>query len=303
MVPTPDRPRPSADARAPRARVSPPPLPAARRAPAPIPAPAPKPVVVPEKPPYFKWAFVNPFNLSLLAGGLGAAALTLNPLLALAAVGFEAIWLVNHDNAILRKLVWDPRYEKLKLDAAAQARYARIQGLRQEERERVEEMAFLHLEIQRLAAQNPSLTGDLLRTELKKTDRLVDAFIDMAVTSARYEQYLRSVDIEALDDDRARLEARIAEGTAGEHHLDIAKKNLAIILKRQEKMKEIRRYLDVARGQLDLIENSFRLIADQIVTMQSPQQLTGQLNELLDGVEAIKQTTIEADTLFATLNS
>ncbi len=62
-------------------------------------------------------------------------------------------------------------------------------------------------------------------------------------------------------------------------------------------MKEIRRYLDVARGQLDLIENSFQLIADNIVTMQSPQELSGQLNELLDGVESIRQTAAESETL------
>ena len=60
-------------------------------------------------------------------------------------------------------------------------------------------------------------------------------------------------------------------------------------------MKEIRRYLDVARGQLDLIENSFQLIADQIVTMQSPQELSGQLNELLDGVESIRQTAVDTE--------
>ena len=62
-------------------------------------------------------------------------------------------------------------------------------------------------------------------------------------------------------------------------------------------MKEIGRYLDVARGQLDLIENSFQLIADQIVTMQSPQELSGQLNELLDGVESIRQTAVETEAM------
>ena len=36
-------------------------------------------------------------------------------------------------------------------------------------------------------------------------------------------------------------------------------------------MHEIQSYMGVARGQLDLIENTFQLIADQIVTMQSPQ--------------------------------
>jgi hypothetical protein len=62
-------------------------------------------------------------------------------------------------------------------------------------------------------------------------------------------------------------------------------------------MQEIRSYLSVARGQLDLIENSFQLIADQIVTMQSPQELSGQLDELLDGVEAIRQTAQDTEKI------
>jgi hypothetical protein len=53
----------------------------------------------------------------------------------------------------------------------------------------------------------------------------------------------------------------------------------------------------VARGQLDLIENSFQLIADQIVTMQSPQELSGQLDELLNGVEAIRETARDTEAL------
>ena len=64
-------------------------------------------------------------------------------------------------------------------------------------------------------------------------------------------------------------------------------------------MQEIRSYLSVARCQLDLIENSFQLIADQIVTMQSPQELSGQLDELLDGVEAIRQTAQDTEKILS----
>ena len=109
------------------------------------------------------------------------------------------------------------------------------------------------------------------------------------------------MDVDALDENRARLEREIESGEAGDPQVDLSRKNLAIILKRLEKMQEIRRYLDVARGQLDLIENSFQLIADQIVTMQSPQELSGQLNELLDGVESIRQTAVETDAMLGTL--
>ena len=289
---TPDRPRP---ARQP-ARVTPPPLPGTIKPRPPVTAP-PAGEAMPEKPSYLKFAFANPYNLALLGGSLAAAVLTLNPLIALAGLGLETIWLVNSDNSVLRRFVWDPKFERLRQEAEAAARAARIQTLSEWDRTRVENLVARQVDINRLAAQNPSFTGDLLRSELTKTERLVEAFIDMAVTSARYEAYLASVDLTALDADRARLERDVKFCREDDPQLDLLKKNLAIILKRQDKMREIRRYLDVARGQLDLMENSFQLIADQIVTMQSPQALSGQLDELLDGVETIRQTTREADAL------
>ncbi len=71
--------------------------------------------------------------------------------------------------------------------------------------------------------------------------------------------------------------------------------------RRKAKYGEIRGYLSSARGQLELIENSFRLLADQIVTMQSPTELGGQLDELMDGVEAVRQTTRDTEKLLQTL--
>jgi hypothetical protein len=303
----PDRPKATIPAR-PQAggRQTPPPIPGPGR-PAPSPV-VPHPVVappapLPDKAPYLRFAFANPYNLALLGGSIAAAVLTVNPLIAVAGLGLEAIWLVNHDNGVLRKLVWDPRFEEMKRQAREQERQARISLLGTPDRVRVDDLLGRHAEIQRLAAQNPSLTGDLLRSELKKTDKLVEAFIDLAVTSARYDSYLRSVDVDGLEADRVRLEGDIKAGQEANRPADLARKNLAIIMKRQEKMKEIQRYLDMARGQLDLIENSFQLIADQIVTMQSPQELSGQLNELLDGVESIRQTAAETDAILSTLGA
>jgi hypothetical protein len=255
-----------------------------------------------EKRPYLKYAFSNPYNLSLFGGLLAAAGLTLNPFLALMAVGLESLWLLYApDSKRLRHLLWDPRFDQVRQALLAQERGQRLGLLAAPERKRVDALMARQAEIHRLAAQNPSFTGELLRSELTKTERLVDAFIDMAVTSARYDAYLRSVNVDAIDEDRERLERDIESGQDSGLPVDLAKKNLAIILKRLEKMKEIRRYLDVARGQLDLIENSFQLIADNIVTMQSPQELSGQLNELLDGVESIRQTAAETDAMIGTL--
>ena len=251
-----------------------------------------------EKRSYLKAAFANPYNLTLLAGGLAASALTLNPLLAIVTVGLEILWVVNAPGSKkLQEWLWDPSFDKEEQARLEAERAERLKNLDEADRERVIELLARQQDIHSLAAQNPSFTGELLRTELQKTDRLVEAFIEMANTCSRYDAYLDSVDLSELEKDRRRWEliARNEDHVASE--TEIAQKNLAVINKRFDKMKEIHHYLTVARGQLDLIENSFQLISDQIVTMQSPQELTGQLDELLDGVESIKQTAADTERL------
>jgi len=248
--------------------------------------------------PYLKAAFANPYNLSLFIGGLLAAGVTVSPFLAVIVICLEALWLVFAPGSkLLQQTLWDPQFDKERMARDEAARAARLQVLADHDRLRVDDLSARQQEINNLAAQNPSFTGELLRTELGKTDRLVEAFIDMAVTCSRYEQYLESVDLSELERDRQRWERAVKKGGETDEETNIARKNLAIIMKRLDKVKEIHRYLMVARGQLDLIENSFRLIADQIVTMQSPQELSGQLDELLDGVESIKQTAADTERL------
>lgn len=255
-----------------------------------------------EKRSYVKLAFKNPYNLSLLLGGVAASILTVNPIPALVALGGEALWLLHApDSRFLRKVWWDPQFEKMRLAFEAQQRELRMQTLPSEERERIFRMVDRESQINRLAAQNPTFTGDLLRTELVKTQKLVDSFIDMAVTCSRYEQYLGDVDLNALDKDRQRWQARAASDKTPDAERDIAKKNLAVLDKRLEKLRDIRNYLGVARGQLDLIENSFQLISDQIVTMQSPTELSGQLDDLLTGVESVQETARDTENILNAL--
>jgi hypothetical protein len=249
-----------------------------------------------EKRSYAKKAFANPYNLSLLAGGLVASALTLNPLLAVVTLGLEVLWITNAPGSKkLREWLWDPSFEAEERAQEEAARAEQLKNLEEHDRQRVIDLIARQEEINSLAEQNPSFTGELLRTELTKTDRLVEAFIEMAATCGRYEYYLESVDVGDLERERRRWENIVKTQDKRSAETQIASKNLAIIMKRFDKMKEIRHYLMLARGQLDLIENSFQLIADQIVTMQSPQELTGQLDELLDGVESIKQTAADTE--------
>jgi hypothetical protein len=258
----------------------------------------------PEKPSYFKYALVNPYNLTLLGGAIVASVLTLNPLIAVAALGVEGLWLLHGSQSrFMQRMLWDPLYEKEKLEFEQRKRMAQVEKLSHGGRQRVMTLIEKEKQIQQLAMQNPSFTGELLRTEIAKTHNLVNSFIDLAVTCARYEQYLASVDVGQLGNTQTHWEKYIetATGKADALELDIARKNLMIIKKRIERVDEIRRYLKIAYGQINLIENSFQLLADQIVTMQSPNELSGQLDELLDGVESIKETAKETEQILKTL--
>ncbi|HET7711761.1 MAG TPA: hypothetical protein VFL80_07500, partial [Thermoanaerobaculia bacterium] len=83
-----------------------------------------------EKRPYLKMAFRNPYNLSLFLGGIAASILTLNPIPALIAVGGEALWLLHApESKRLRRLLWDPRFEKVRLAIEEQEREEKIRTL------------------------------------------------------------------------------------------------------------------------------------------------------------------------------
>ena len=113
---------------------------------------------------------------------------------------------------------------------------------------------------------------------------------------------LTNEDRDELKSDRDHYSKAVRDGQPDDQRTQIANKNLEIVEKRLERMGEIGRYLNVATDQLDLIENSFQLIADQIVTMQSPKELSGQLDELLDGVEAIRETALDTERILGPID-
>ena len=65
-----------------------------------------------EAPPYAKYAFVNPYNLSLLAGAGSASLLTGHWWIGLCAVAAEAVWMLfAPDSRLLRKTWFDPIWD------------------------------------------------------------------------------------------------------------------------------------------------------------------------------------------------
>ncbi len=252
-----------------------------------------------KKVPYAKYAFLNPYNLSLLAGASTVAAATQNWFLGVVTLGAEALWMLFAPGSkLLRKTVWDKKHAAVLAEAENERLNTLVRTLPADEAVRCVGLRTKKDQIDKMCAENPAFTLDLLRNELNKLDQLVRSFIDMSAGCVRYLEYLRTIDLDGIEKDIRRYTHLVDNATDDDkERRALAMKNLGVLQARKAKVAEIRKYLVTVRGQQDLIENTFKLLADQIVTMRSPQELSGQLDELIDGVEAVRQTTRETDSL------
>lgn len=247
--------------------------------------------------PYRKYAFHNVYNYTLMGGVAAASLLTQNWFLAVAGAGMELLWMVfAPDSPLLRRLWFDKVHDDKLAAAAAAVRTQLMAGLAPHDYQRVERLENKRAEILALCAQNQAFTIDLLRNELEKLDQLTASFLDLAALTHRQREYLQNQDLRAIDGEIRRYE-EIVEHAEQDDVRTLAQKNLSVVLKRKEKLHEIHQVVVKALGQMELIENTFQLLADQIVTMRSPAELGGQLDDLLDGVEAVKSTARETQGL------
>jgi hypothetical protein len=250
-----------------------------------------------ERVPYYKYAFHNVYNYTVLGGIASAALLTQNWWLGIAGAGLETLWMVFGPDSKLLRRFWFDKVHADNLRAQEDAELAqKLSVLPPDERARVRKLMEAHRLILKLGQENQALTLDLLKEEIGKLDTLVKNFIELITESKKNEAYLATVDMDELEVQLRRHRA-IAEQAQDEERRKLAEQNLAVLEKRQERLAELRRFVAKARAQLDLIENTFRLLGDQIVSMRSPKELGGQLDELIDGVESVRETARETQAL------
>ena len=250
-------------------------------------------------PPYTRYAFWNPYNLSLLSGAASVSLLTGNWWLGLVGAGAEAIWMLfAPDSEFLRRAWFDPhhRAERERLNQAEQTRL--ISMLPNLQRQRVQTLLAKTQQIQQLSQNNQQMETALLQPELEKLKTLTDSYLQLMLSHWRYLEYAKTVDFAQLESD-IRENERQAAKAPDEADRKLAQKNWAILLKRKQKLTEMKDLIRQTEGQMDLIENTFQLLGDQIVTMRSPRELSSQLDELIDGVEAVRSTARETDAVLA----
>jgi hypothetical protein len=244
---------------------------------------------------YLRYAFVNPYNLTLLLAGAVTGLVTGHHWIIILTCAAEALWLIfAPDSKVLRRIWFDPALaEAVRLDRE-EDRKAKIGKLNINDVTRVAKLVEQKGLIEKLARDNPSLAVDLLQAELVKLDTLLDDFVDLGVAASRAETHTLTFDFDAMRRSWHMHERQARSYPVGDRRRDVAEKNLDVLKRRRARYDDLVRQLQVLRGQMELIEQTFRLLADEILTMGSPRELGGRIDELRIAVDAVRETAGDA---------
>lgn len=257
------------------------------------------------RPAYVSLAFHNLTNYALL----GATAVStvafwdsLGPFPLALGVGLEVLWLVvGAELPFVRKRL-DAKLAARDAETEAERQRGLLGAVTEADRRRYHDMQRLQGEIEREVEANPSLPASGLARELSALARLPAQFLETAHEAARLERFVAQSDMNELER-QARTQGLVLEKLTDPEARGLAQKNLVVLGKRIERAQDVHKSLRVARGQLNLIENTVRLVRDQIVTMQSPRELAGQLDELSGSIEAMAGARREADAVMRRLET
>jgi hypothetical protein len=218
----------------------------------------------PERPSYMKYAFANAYNLSLLGGAAVASAATSDWAIALIAGGLEALWLfIGADTAPFRR--WVDRQHRARLLEATRAR----------RRQRI-----LALPDQR---------------DRERAIDLIAAWVDLAEAADRFEGYIRELDLNRLQREQ-QVQQKLAEQSGQDpESRGLAAKNADLLGKRLRTLQDMGTLVQRTRGQMGVIENTFRLLRDQIASLKVPQDIHGQIDEIVTNVDAVRSVLAEGD--------
>lgn len=247
-------------------------------------------------------AFMERLNLLMIGAGAVSAAILHPPLTphvlagaAALAVG-EAVWTLGAP--LLPLYQYRMRQKRLARKRAERDRSLKrlLATLSPELGRRFNEVKRLHEDIRAAARDTGAVASDLLAEELDKLEALQEAFLRLLATWMRYRQYLNKTDENAIVKDLAHLRGKL-ERTIDPDTQRIIKQNLDILEKRLERIEAIQRgYLNL-QAHLEVIEDTFQLINDQMVSMRTPDALKIDLAQIVSGVEMTEAVLQETNAL------
>ncbi len=246
--------------------------------------------------PLLRLAFLHPLNVLFLASQAATALLTGSWVPLAVGLGTEAIWgaFALRNQKMRRRLV--QHHLRRQNEVAGDQRYEQLSALSDEDRRRYLELERLKEDVHQVTRENPSLAGELLVEELGKLDHLVSAFLKTAADAARYRNYLEESSLEAVEQELSR-QSRVVEETTDPQARKLAEQGLDLLRRRIEKTQALHNKVRASVLTLNMLENTIRLLRDQVVNMESTEELATHMRSLMQSVDAIVASAQETEAV------
>ena len=241
---------------------------------------------------YIKEALKEPINIGalLLAGAAAAysaATGMVEPTFILAgAMIAEGAYLVTVPASTFYRRIVERRQRYLQDDWRRKQRLEMIKTFDPREREAVEYLSWMKNQI----GSNFKKFARLQDTppQVRELETTWEAFVDLLDEYRRRKNHLRSINRQAIENQlrQAERSSEFAESATKPLH----EKNVAILRRRLGTFDDIERSIKHVEAQLQMIENFFGLVNDQVVTMPTPEQISMlDFDTLLSSIDATKE--------------
>ena len=252
---------------------------------------------------YTKEAFLNPWNLvfltvmAVVAAGTnltGLAPAWLFELILILAAGSELLYLgiVPRQNRFQRyvrskkqaELHKPPAQSEIyrRLHRRSQRRYYKLRELKEEIRANYRQLSY--------ASQG------LLNNHLKKIDGLLRSYLELLHQRERYRDLAERTTEESIRSTIGELKDDMADDS--ERVRSVKQRRLNVLEKRLARFRKAQENLEIIGAQLGTIEDVVKYIHEQSWTLQNPDEVTMQLDALLEEVEETQRSIHEIEDVF-----
>jgi hypothetical protein len=258
------------------------------------------------KPSYIKEAIKEPVNIAgLLLGAAGAAwsAMTgfIDPTLVLAStLLLEGAYLATVPASSFYRRIVDRRSRHLLDDHRRKQRLDMIKSFDPREREAVEYLSWMKNQISDNYRKFARINEE--PPQLRELETTWEAFVDLLDEYRRRKNHLRSINRQAVENQLRQAERTLQFSDAATRPLH--EKNVEILRRRLQTFDDIERSVKRVEAQLQMIENFFGLVNDQVVTMPTPEHILSlDFDSLLSSIELTKEILQQTAPIMGQLDS
>lgn len=255
---------------------------------------------------YIKEALKEPINigglmLSCAAAAYAATTSFIDPSLVLAGgLIAEGVYLATVPASSFYRKIVDRRSRHLLHDHRRRQRMELIKTFDPREREAVEYLSWMKNQISSNYKKFARLSEE--PAQVRELEATWEAFVDLLDEYRRRKNHLRTINRQAVENQLRQAERTVQYSDEATRPLH--EKNVDILRRRLQTFDDIERSVKRVEAQLQMIENFFGLVNDQVVTMPTPEHILSlDFDSLLSSIETTKEILQQTAPIMSQLDT